>query len=280
MSPFPILRFLAKLSLILIAAVPLPLKAIIQAQSEGLDCTSESALVHRVSGWSGGVKFPFWKNVGQIDRSTGIYLGNGYVLTAAHVGPGPFRTSDGRTYLDEPGSELYFKNFDLTQADLCLYRVRFRTTDPVAAYPSIPLTTMPPRKGTPVILLGGGAGGEYSGRRFPWSDDYRVRWGLNSIEKVYSVPMPTSRFASFGFGTKFERTGGRCQAAPGDSGGAVFHFNPTAKRWELAGVIVAVDSRFGAAEFGNQTYIADPALFRREFAVCRADSTTMLASRP
>jgi hypothetical protein len=97
---------------------------------------------------------------------------------------------------------------------------------------------------------------------------------------VYSVTMPTSRYASFGFGTKFEKTGGRCQAAPGDSGGAAFHFNPGAKRWELAGVIVAVDSRFGGAEYGNQTYIADPALFRRELAVTRLGSQALLASRP
>jgi hypothetical protein len=258
----------------------IPVYALIQPASEGEDFTSESALLSRVAGWSGGVPFPFWKNVGQIDRSSGIYLGNGYVLTAAHVGSGPFRTVDGKSYPAEPKSEKYFKNYDGSLADLCLFRIKFNTTDPIATWPSIPLTTMPPHKGTPVILVAGGAGAITSGRRFAWSDDYQVRWGLNSIEKIYSVPMPTSRFASFGFGTKFEKTGGRCQAAPGDSGGAAFHFNAVAKRWELAGVIVAVDSRFGAAEYGNQTYIADPALFRRELAITRLGPPAMLASGP
>lgn len=268
------------LTVAVLLGVQTPVEAIIHAEGEGSEQASESALLSRVASWGGGVAFPFWKNIGQIERSTGIYMGNGYVLTAAHVGPGPFRTGDGRIYPALAQPVTYFRNFDDSQADLCLFRVQVTSSDPLASYPVIPLTTMPPRKGTALILIGGGAGSKSSGKRFAWSDDYRVRWGLNTIEKVYSVTMPTSRYASFGFGTRFERTGGHCQAAPGDSGGAAFHFNPSSKRWELAGVIVAVDSRFGGAEFGNQTYIADPALFRRELAVSRQGLETMLASRP
>lgn len=280
MYSFPSSRLLARIAVVTFALYQSPLQAIIHSESKQVDFTSEIDLLGRVATWSEGVPFPYWKNVGQIDRSTGIYLGNGYVLTAAHVGAGPFRTADGKFYPPESGSEMSFKNFDGTQADLCLFRIRVKSTDPVARYPTVPLTTMPPHRGTPLILVAGGAGAKQSGKCFPWSDDYRVRWGLNSIEKIYSVPMPTSRFASFGFGTKFVKSGDHCQAAPGDSGGAAFHFNPVAKRWELAGVIVAVDSRFGAAEYGNQTYIADPALFRRELAISRLGPPAMLASGP
>lgn len=273
-------KFLLLPALAALLAVPAPVRAIIQPEVKGIDCTCEKDLVTKVASWSAGIPFPFWKNVGQIDRSTGIYMGNGYVLTAAHVGPGTFRTGDGKAYRPASGPAQYFKNFDESQADLCLFRIEAKSGDPVLQLPGIPLTTMAPKKGTPLVLIGGGAGQESSGRHFAWSDDYRVRWGVNAIEKIYSVTMPTSRFASFGYGTKFARGNGSCQAAPGDSGGAAFHFNPSAKRWELAGVIVAVDSHFGAAQYGNQTYIADPALFRKQMAVTKSGVPSLLASHP
>ena len=48
---------------------------------------------------------------------------------------------------------------------------------------------------------------------------------------------------------------GECQAAPGDSGGAAFVFNEKANRWELGGVVIAVDSKKGRVAFGDHTYI-------------------------
>lgn len=278
MPPLPSRKFLVFTTTVILGS-PFSLWAIIHSGDEELDHTSESALLDRVTAWSDGVAFPYWKNLGQIERSTGIYLGNGYVLTAAHVGPGTFRAIDGKSYPAEETPVTLFKNHDGSLADLCMYRIRVKATDPLALCPSVPLTTMPPRKGTPLVLVGGGAGAKKTGRRFVWNDDYRVRWGLSAIEQVYSVMMPTSRYTSYGFGTRFEKSSVRCQAAPGDSGGAAFHFNRASSQWELAGVIVAVDSRFGAAEFGNQTYLADPALFRRQLAVSKSEAATLLASR-
>jgi len=256
-----------------------PAGAIINSQPAA-DYESENALRDHLASWAEDKPFPFWKNIGQIDRSTGIYLGNGYVLTAAHVGAGTFRTSDGKSYSVAGDTVQFFRNHDGSLADLCLFRIAFQPVDPIASCPAIPLTTMIPRKGNRLVLLAGGAGPKSSGKRFAWSDDYRVRWGLNSIEEVYAMPMPTSRYSSFGFATHFGKDGAQCQAAPGDSGGAAFHFNPAADRWELAGVIVAVDSRFGGADFGNQTYVADPALFRRQLAVARESTQPLLASGP
>ncbi len=249
------------------------------APDGGDDAARESALRKVSFQMTEGVAFPYWSHVGQIDRSTGIYLGNGYVMTAAHVSVGHFRMHDGRVYLAIPESAQYFRNRSGTTADLLLFRIRYRESDPIAKLESIPLTTMPPRKGTRLLLIGGGAGGDARGREYAWSDDYRVRWGFNSIEEIYASPMPTEDFQSYGFATRFERRANDCQAAPGDSGGGAFHFHPVRRRWELAGVIVAVDSQFGAACYGNQTYIADPALFRRELAVAWEPATTLLASR-
>ena len=40
--------------------------------------------------------FPFAAHVGTVGMGSGVYLGNGYVLTSAHVGCFPFITQDGK----------------------------------------------------------------------------------------------------------------------------------------------------------------------------------------
>lgn len=243
---------------------------------------SENALQETLRRSGYPERFPYWRHVGQIERSTGFYLGAGCVLTAAHVGAGDFRTSDGSVYAAVRNSVRYFRNRDGSTADLCLFRVEMLEDDPLAKLPAIPLATLPPRRGRELLLIGGGASwkkGTPGKPGFPWGDDYRVRWGMNAIQEIYSVPMPTHEFSSYGFATRFSSSR-QCQAAPGDSGGAAFHYNPREKRWELAGVIVAVDSEFGAASFGNQTYLADPVLFRRDLAMEQGGRVSMFALRP
>ena len=103
--------------------------------------------------------FPYWMHVGQIERSTGVYMGNGYVLTAAHVGEGAFRLPDGSIYPMEPNSARILRNRDGSQADFCLFRVQYHRTDSLARLQPIPLATVAPRLGADVLLLGAGAGG-------------------------------------------------------------------------------------------------------------------------
>jgi hypothetical protein len=243
---------------------------------------SESALQEALRRSGYAERFPYWKHVGQIERSTGVYLGAGQVLTAAHVGAGTFRTCDGGVYPAVPKSVRFFRNADGSRADLCLFRVQILEGDLLAKLPAIPLSTLPPRRGREVLLIGGGASWKREKSEkpgFPWGDDYRVRWGMNAIQEIYSAPMPTHDFESYGFATRFSSSR-QCQAAPGDSGGAAFHYNPRESRWELAGVILAVDSEFGAANFGNQTYIADPVLFRRDLAAGQGGRPSIFAARP
>ncbi|MFT5468697.1 MAG: hypothetical protein ACI8UO_003809 [Verrucomicrobiales bacterium] len=268
------------LKLLAFAAIVLPQFASALVSDESRTESDQEALQELVEKTLGADPFPYWNHVGSIGRSTGVYLGNGSVLTAAHVGSGKFRLPDGSSYEVIADSEKFFTNRDGSTADLCLFKVKYKKTDSIASLPPIPLTTMPPKLGKQILLLGAGLGGENErAGTFTWNDQYHLRWGVNEIEEIYSAPMPTHDFHSFGFATKFERGSLECQATPGDSGGAAFHFNPKAKRWELAGIIVAVDSEFGRAEFGNQTYIADPALFRRELVAISGRLTPLVAKR-
>ncbi len=209
-------------------------------------------------------EFPFWKNVGYLNESTAVYMGNGYVLTAAHVGAGKFQLADGSRYAPIPETEQRFRNSDGSFSDLCVFRVSYRASDSIADLPSVPLGPVCPGQGSFVLLIGAGSGNSSnsriqfaSSRDFSWNEDFRIRWGLNRVAHQFASPMKTYHFSTPGYSTKFSRGEYRCQATPGDSGGAAFVYNRQTHRWELGGIILAVDSRVGEAEFGNQTYIAD-----------------------
>jgi len=242
--------------------------------------TQESALQEAVQAeFEAAPAFPYWRNLGVLNQSTGIYLGHGFVLSAAHVGPGLFRLQDGSTYRPVPGSERRFRNGDGSMADLSLFQVYYRGGDPISRLPTIPLRRVCPDRGCPVLLLGGGSGNatqelSRAAMDFRWNQDNRLRWGFNRVEYNYDAPIETFSFRTPGFSTRFMRRRFNCQATPGDSGGAVFSFNPVFKRWELCGVILAVDGREGEAAYGNQTYIADLSVVpRKVFA-----DTAILAS--
>jgi hypothetical protein len=207
-------------------------------------------------------RFPFWRNMGVLNQSTGVYLGYGYVLTAAHVGPGVFSLQDGSSYHPIPGSESRFRNSHGTFADLSLFRVSYKRNDLLAQLPTIPLRRTCPGRGASVVLVGAGSGNSSgdvmsSSADFRWNENTRMRWGLNRVEYQYQDPIETFAFRTPGFSTRFSREIFGCQATPGDSGGAAFAFNPMFKRWELCGIILAVDGAEGQAAYGNHTYIAD-----------------------
>lgn len=207
-------------------------------------------------------RFPYWQNVGMLNQSTGVYLGNGYVLTAAHVGAGVFFLQDGSSYRPVPGTEQRFRVRGESFADLSLFRVSYRREDLLAQLPTIPMRRVCPGRGCTVVMVGAGSGNASDGFTrmgddFRWNDDIRMRWGLNRVEYQYADPIETYAFRTAGFSTRFSRASYECQATPGDSGGAVFAYNPMFKRWELCGIILAVDGAEGQAAYGNQTYIGD-----------------------
>jgi len=54
---------------------------------------------------------------------SGVYLGQGWVLTAAHVGDGDF-TVDGQTYLPRANTKQRLMNPDNSLADLIVYELQ------------------------------------------------------------------------------------------------------------------------------------------------------------
>ncbi|HME71647.1 MAG TPA: hypothetical protein VKM54_17515, partial [Myxococcota bacterium] len=66
---------------------------------------------------------PGWANVGTVSGLTGICLGNGWMLTASHVGAGPV-VLGGRTFSAVPDSTVQLQNQDGSLADLIVFRIQ------------------------------------------------------------------------------------------------------------------------------------------------------------
>ena len=209
---------------------------------------------------------PGWANVGTLATGslTVIYLGNGWVLTAAHVGAGDVILA-GRTYSAISGSEQQLVNPDSTLADLLLFRIN--------GFPPLPYLTIawaPPTTTEVATLIGNGvnrgAATSWMGiGGFLWGSGNTLRWGTAEISQVggnvtiNGITTQTLQTLFTNGGTPFP-----AQAAVGDSGGAAFV--KVSGTWMLAGVLIAVDEYngqpAGTSLFGTHTYAADLSYYR------------------
>ncbi len=101
-----------------------------------------SGIPNWTRGWPGSGT-DGWNYVGQVNGASGTYLGNGWVITAAHVGAGDF-TLGGVTYIPVSGTTTEIDGGDV---DITLFQI--------ASPPSLP--SLPLRQTTPVPFTGGTA---------------------------------------------------------------------------------------------------------------------------
>ena len=219
---------------------------------------------------SGVAEFPYWKHIGTVGMGSGIYLGEGSVLTSAHVGCHPFVMEDGSRFQPDYASWRILQNADGTRSDLALFRVRFDQSSALAKLGSLPVSSAHPQPSSPVLLVGNGftqgkqpmtvsSGGKVLGVL-----GYRVEpqrgmaWCLNRTSQALDSSVETGKdFSTRCFTTQFDRTHFAGQAADGDSGGGAFSYNRTQKRWELSGCIIAVSSQRLSVTFGSRTFLGD-----------------------
>lgn len=223
--------------------------------------------------------FPYWEHVTQrrYDGPTVLYLGDGWVLTARHVGLGEIFL-DGELYLPSFGSARTLLNINGTAADMVVFRLARNAELP--DLPLLPLASEPPRGGEEVILIGFGRERAKviewdDGRRtrfgFEWTKSGHKRWGTNRVTSNHEILVQgqwTTRVLSFLFDPPHspDATDFESHAAVGDSGGAVF-----VKRegvWLLVGMMTSVSSPramlTSAAQYGDMTYAADISYYRSE----------------
>jgi len=208
---------------------------------------------------------PGFDNVGRRGVETGVYLGHGWVITAKHVPVGDV-IFDGVTHALVPGSEIAIAHDSSNDADLRIFQITPWPDLPPLRIRSDPLPD-PATNTTDVVMIGFGwaAGDPIS--VFPppnrddgylWGTPKIIRWGTNQIESLLFVSSSSTQ----SFATEFDRdfpTPHECQAANGDSGGAVFVKN--AGVWELAGIMFGREQSARqpsrSAVYTNRTFAAD-----------------------
>jgi len=218
-------RIVSVLFLSLFLSVPLQ-----AVQTNGGYVTTVPTVANWTGGWPTSGKTG-WDYVGRMSGgASGVYLGNGWVLTAAHVGAAAF-TVDGGTYQPVAGSSRSISDSDGT-ADLTLFQI---TTAP--SLNSLSLTVYEPtpfsqaQAGSQAVLIGyGGNAGE--------------TWGYDTVDFVDELIQPTGlSYVSNDFLTVYGTyTDGSASSTNnsilvgGDSGGGDFIYDNATQAWELVGI--------------------------------------------
>lgn len=235
--------------------------------------------------------------------ASAVYLGNGWAISAGHVGARPISFAGDPdagaipTYTVVPGSAVTLTNNGAPgqslNTDLVVFRIN---ADP--GLPALAISAGSPSNGTAMTHIATGADRVASlttwdvntvpdpdvwsqippnpdtanpnATGYLWDSIRTKRWGTNNIigpsafENLGSLAVPVNVQV---FASNFSDTGGNeSQAALGDSGSGVFILN--GGNWELAGIALAVGGFSGqpdnTAVFGNETYYADLSFYRSQ----------------
>jgi hypothetical protein len=217
---------------ILLAAAPTP--AVLIAASDGAGNASAPS------------PDPGFGRVGMLNGLSGVYVRNGWVLTASHVGAGKL-TLGGNTHVPIAGSTVRFKNPDGNAADLIAFKL---ATKP--AIDDIELADAPMALDTLLTLIGygrdRGAATTWMGvDGWTWASTRTLRWGTNRVSAVDALVLDTHAFQTT-FDALPGATPGQFEAdvVTGDSGGGAFSGSGTSAR--LVGIL-----------FARGTYVGQPA---------------------
>ena len=208
--------------------------------------TTEPTVTNWTTGWettTGETGVSGWDYVGQINGASAVYLGNGWVLTAAHVSPGVGSTFtlSGVSYTVSSVSSLG------ATTDLVLFQI-----STVLSLPSLTLTGTTSlltafagkSSESEVVMIGYGGGAE--------------SWGENIVTSLdVSVSLSGYPYTTTDFKTQLGTSNANhasitntAQVVNGDSGGADFYYDSATGKWVLVGINEA------AGTYSNGSYAA------------------------
>lgn len=206
---------------------------------------------------------PGFDNVGAtVTNLSAVYVGNGWVLTANHVGERAV-TFGTTTYQPVVGSLVRFANGSGALADLVAYKLTERPP-----LPALPIASTPRQIGDGVTLIGNGrnrgAATTWMGvDGYLWGAGRSIRWGTNVVSHIGEFDLNTESFW-----TTFDDLGPlppfvqEADVVNGDSGGAAF------LGAELVGILFARGPFSGqpasTSLYGNVGLIVDLYAYRSD----------------
>lgn len=175
-----------------------------------------------------------WNSVASVLDSSGnysasaVYLGNGYFITANHVGLSTTLELAGSDY----AIDYSYTPVQIGTADLKIFRVSGTT-----AAASILLDTNSANDvGRTGLIIGFGVGNNGTTTNgYLWGSNYDQRWGTNTVDALTTASSTTCLL------TYFNTSAGTNEAALtlGDSGGALFEY--VGGKWYLSGIAIGVE---------------------------------------
>ncbi|MBC2595604.1 trypsin-like serine protease [Ruficoccus amylovorans] len=248
------------------------------------------------TGQDGQPTDPGFANMLVIRGGAGVYLGNGWVLTARHITPGMIILNGEKRMREEIIGKMYkFKN-----AELMLIRLK-ETPD----LPTVKIASSTPAVGTEVVMIGAGRRSQdhltfwqVSQASNPWTwtevtDPQQANmagvvtdpgglmsWGTNRISAVNPASAMGELLVTDFSANPAERTAFEAQAVSQDSGGALFAQDEKGE-WVLTGIMATVGRLYpgqpgvgkpegsssfiiGSGVFGNLTLSVNLAPYREE----------------
>ena len=209
---------------------------------------------------------PGFGHVAIVNGLSAVYLQNGWLLTAYHVGSEPIELG-GVTYELVPNSRTRILSTSSNPPDLALIKI---VGDPGLS--PLDLADSTPPLNSEVTLIGRGrsrgSATSYSGLDgWSWAFPFTIRWGTNRISDASTFVLDTQAFSmEFDPPTSSDYTTHEASATIGDSGGAVFFEKPTG--WTLAGIMFSINQTAGqppqTTVYSNRTFAVDLATYRSE----------------
>ena len=194
-----------------------------------------------------------YDNVGRIGAGSGVYIGNGYVLTATHVTGSTIDLAGESHAITKV--KTFVRRSNNYASDVSLYRLIEPAS--VSHLPAITLGTATPTRGSDVLMVGTGITG----------DDTRTKsWATSTIASNNFDTLVNGRHVE-GMKLVYSAGGDNGQAAAGDSGGAVFSL--VDGQYVLTGLMHALydgnyDDDF--TDFGDGTIASDLSKYAGQLA--------------
>ncbi len=255
--------------------------------------------------------FPYWNYVGQVGTASTVYLGNDWMITAAHLTIGSTATLNGVTYNIVNNSGVVLKNPNNVSVplagrgqntDLLMFKIQIDGSHPDPNLPVLPISNSGPQVNDASWDIGRGvdrsssisywdsafnpaSSSSFTYEGYTLGSSQTTRWGDNLVSQApawTNIGSMSNPLYIHEYRTQFDVNGtaNEFQVTLGDSGGAAFSYENN--HWALSGINIAntiftnQNSSGQKAIFGNASIIADLSTYHSQISSLVPEPSTFM----